>query len=151
MNIMKYALGKAQGAHKLKGWIRMNDIEKKIAERNSTPEKEAQKERKAAEALAKKIAGKEKAKPKAEPKKDKQAKPKTQKAEPKKDKQVAKPQDAAILTTKEVAAMVGTTPKALRRVLRAKWYNDGKMTHYSWTKNDPILKEILDHYKKAAK
>lgn len=51
-----------------------------------------------------------------------------------------------VLTTKEVAAMVGTTPKALRRVLRAKWYNDGVMTHYTWTKNDPILKEILAHY-----
>lgn len=56
-----------------------------------------------------------------------------------------------ILTTKEVAAMVGTTPKALRRVLRAKWYNDGVTTNYRWTKDDPILKEILDYYKKEAK
>lgn len=53
-----------------------------------------------------------------------------------------------ILTTKEVAAMVGTTPKALRRVLRAKWYNDGVTTNYRWSKDDPILQEILDHYTK---
>jgi hypothetical protein len=67
-----------------------------------------------------------------------------------------KPQDAdkpatTVLTTKEVAAMCGTTPKALRRVLRAKWYNDGQMTHYSWTKDDAILKEILAYYKEKEK
>lgn len=56
-----------------------------------------------------------------------------------------------ILTTKEVAAMVGTTPKALRRVLRAKWYNDNVTTNYAWTKSDPILKEIVAHYAALAK
>lgn len=54
-----------------------------------------------------------------------------------------------VLTTKDVAEMVGTTPKALRRVLRAKWYDDKVTTNYGWTKNDPILKEILDYYAKA--
>ena len=57
---------------------------------------------------------------------------------------------AGTLTTKEVAAMVGVTPKALRRTLRAKWYNDGVTTNYRWTKSDPILKEIVAHYKQLA-
>lgn len=111
----------------------MNDVEKKIKTRSearqaSTTTK-ATKEAKAPKA-------------KAEPK------PKTTKAKapdkPKKDKAPNAAQ--AILTTKEVAAMVGVTPKALRRVLRAKWYNDGVMTHYAWTKDDPTLKKILEHY-----
>jgi FKBP-type peptidyl-prolyl cis-trans isomerase len=55
------------------------------------------------------------------------------------------------LTTRDVAAMVGTTPKALRRVLRKNWYADGKFTNYRWTKDDPILQQILDYYKKAGK
>jgi spore cortex formation protein SpoVR/YcgB (stage V sporulation) len=126
----------------------LDNVEKKIAERNSTPEKEAQKERKAAEALAKKIQAKENKAKAPEKKAEKAPKKAPEKAQ---DKQPGKPQ-GDILTTKEVAAMVGTTPKALRRVLRAKWYNDGQMTHYSWTKNDPVLKEILAHYAgKAAK
>lgn len=100
-------------------------------------------------------AKKDKPAAKAAPKKDKQAKPAAKttkakntkaKAQPKEEVKSA-PQDATILTTKEVAAMVGTTPKELRRVLRAQWYNDGKMTYYRWTKDDPILKEILDYYK----
>ena len=57
-----------------------------------------------------------------------------------------------LLTTKQVAAMVGTTPKALRRVLRAKWYNDGEHTNYAWAPGDATLKAIVDFYaaKKAA-
>lgn len=55
------------------------------------------------------------------------------------------------LTTRDVAAMVGTTPKALRRVLRKNWYADGKFTNYRWTKDDPVLQQILDYYKKAGK
>lgn len=72
---------------------------------------------------------------------------KTPKADPKPQPKVKVP--AGVLTTKEVAAMVGTTPKALRRVLRAKWYNDGVTTNYRWTKDDPILKEIVQHYASA--
>lgn len=55
--------------------------------------------------------------------------------------------ESQLLTTKDVAAMVGTDPKSLRRVLRANWYNDGVTTHYGWTKDDPDLKKILDYYK----
>ena len=54
--------------------------------------------------------------------------------------------EEGLLTTKEVARMVGTTPKELRRVLRAKWYNDKVTTHYRWTEDDPVLKEIVDFY-----
>ena len=74
----------------------------------------------------------------------------TQKAQPKAKAEAVKvaetPKAAPILTTKEVAALVGTTPKALRRVLRAKWYADGKHTNYAWSEGDAILKEIVDHY-----
>jgi len=52
------------------------------------------------------------------------------------------------LYTKDVAAMCGVTPKALRRVLRAKWYADGKTTHYAWNPTDKVLGEILAHYGK---
>lgn len=113
----------------------MNDVEKKIKARSearqasTTTKAKATKEDKAPKA-------------KAEPK------PKTSKAkaEPKPKKDEAPNAAQTILTTKEVAAMVGTTPKALRRVLRAKWYNDGVMTHYAWTKDDPTLKKILEYY-----
>lgn len=111
----------------------MNDIEKKIKARSEARQASTTKAKDTKEAKAPKA--------KAEPK------PKTTKAKtpdkPKKDKA---PNATQILTTKEVAAMVGTTPKALRRVLRAKWYNDGVMTHYAWTKDDPTLKKILEYY-----
>ena len=108
----------------------MNDIEKKIKARSEARQASTTKAKATKEAKAPKA--------KAEPK------PKTTKAKaPKKDKA---PNATQILTTKEVAAMVGVTPKALRRVLRAKWYNDGVMTHYAWTKDDPTLKKILEYY-----
>ena len=111
----------------------MNDVEKKIKARSEARQASTTKAKATKEAKAPKA--------KAEPK------PKTTKAKapdkPKKDKA---PNATQILTTKEVAAMVGTTPKALRRVLRAKWYNDGVTTHYAWTKDDPTLKKILEHY-----
>lgn len=71
-------------------------------------------------------------------------KPKAKKGKPKDEKKVVNMEGT--LTTRDVAAMVGTTPKALRRVLRAKWYNDGVHTNYRWTQDDPILKEILKYY-----
>ncbi len=111
----------------------MNDVEKKIKARSEARQASTTKAKATKEAKAPKA--------KAEPK------PKTSKAKaepkPKKDKA---PNATQILTTKEVAAMVGVTPKALRRVLRAKWYNDGVMTHYAWTKDDPTLKKILEYY-----
>ena len=113
----------------------MNDVEKKIKARSearqasTTSKAKATKEDKAPKA-------------KAEPK----AKTTKAKAEPKPKKDEAPNAAQTILTTKEVAAMVGTTPKALRRVLRAKWYNDGVMTRYAWTKDDPTLKKILEYY-----
>lgn len=107
----------------------MNDVEKKIKARGEARQASTTPKAKAPKAKA-------------------QPKPKTPKAKapdkPKKDKAPNAAQ--AILTTKEVAAMVGTTPKALRRVLRAKWYNDGVTTHYAWTKDDPTLKKIIAHY-----
>lgn len=111
----------------------MNDVEKKIKARSEARQASTTKAKATKEAKAPKA--------KAEPK------PKTTKAkaEPKSKKDKA-PNATQILTTKEVAAMVGTTPKALRRVLRAKWYNDGVMTHYAWTKDDPTLKKILEYY-----
>lgn len=67
--------------------------------------------------------------------------------EAKKKQQVKKQKEAKQevkeYTTKEVAAMLGMTPKALRRHLRKHWYNDGKHTNYLWKENDPILQEIL--------
>jgi outer membrane biosynthesis protein TonB len=124
----------------------MNDVEKKIKARSearqasTTSKAKATKEDKAPKAKAEPKPKTSKAK--AEPK------PKTSKAkaEPKPKKDEAPNAAQTILTTKEVAAMVGTTPKALRRVLRAKWYNDGVMTHYAWTKDDPTLKKILEYY-----
>jgi len=111
----------------------MNDVEKKIKARSEARQASTTPKAKATKAKA----------PKAEPK-PKTSKAKTPKAKaPKEDKA---PNATQILTTKEVAAMVGTTPKALRRVLRAKWYNDGVTTHYAWTKDDPTLKKILEHY-----
>lgn len=78
------------------------------------------------------------------PKAKKAEKPKAEK--PKDEKKVVNMEGT--LTTKDVAAMVGTTPRALRRVLRAKWYNDGVHTNYRWTQDDPVLKEIIEYYKK---
>jgi transposase len=53
-------------------------------------------------------------------------------------------------TTKDLADYISKmtgkamTAKALRRILRANWYNDGINTHYSWTgKDDAMVKEIL--------
>lgn len=113
----------------------MNDVEKKIKARS---------EARQASTTSKAKAPKEDKAPKAKA----EPKPKTSKAKaPDKPKKDEAPNAAqTILTTKEVAAMVGTTPKALRRVLRAKWYNDGVMTHYAWTKDDPTLKKILEYY-----
>lgn len=113
----------------------MNDVEKKIKARS---------EARQASTTSKAKATKEDKAPKAKA----EPKPKTSKAkaEPKPKKDEAPNAAQTILTTKEVAAMVGTTPKALRRVLRAKWYNDGVMTHYAWTKDDPTLKKILEYY-----
>lgn len=75
----------------------------------------------------------------------KQAKAKREKAEQAKEvKQEAQAKQVKELTTKDVAAMLGMTPKALRRKLRAKWYNDGVHTNYLWKEDDPILKEILE-------
>lgn len=54
-----------------------------------------------------------------------------------------KTQKVRELTTKDVAAMLGMTPKTLRRHLRKHWYDDGKHTNYLWKENDPILKDIL--------
>jgi len=139
----------------------MNDMEKKIAARGAKRQSNLTKQEKEdldkfldelgnkMGAQASTVSTKPKAKAQPATKKDKpKAQPKaktTPKAQP------APTTTAGILTTKEVAAMVGTTPKALRRVLRAKWYNDNVTTNYRWTKNDPILKEILAHYKKEAK
>lgn len=83
-------------------------------------------------------------KPKAKKTEKKAEKPKAEK--PKDEKKVVNMEGT--LTTKDVAAMVGTTPRALRRVLRAKWYNDGVHTNYRWTQDDPVLKEIIEYYKK---
>lgn len=94
-------------------------------------------------------------------KKDSKAKKTKEKkvAKTKKDKKTTQPpkalevlpkdkQNDKTLYTKEVAAMCGVTPKALRRVLRAKWYADGKTTHYAWNPTDKVLGEILAHYGK---
>lgn len=53
------------------------------------------------------------------------------------------------INTKILAGLCGTTPKALRRRLRAKWYNDGKHTDYAWKAGDKVLNEILASYNKG--
>lgn len=54
-----------------------------------------------------------------------------------------------LINTKALAGMCGTTPKALRRKLRAKWYNDGVHTDYAWKLGEKVLDEILASYGQA--
>lgn len=59
------------------------------------------------------------------------------------------PQVEEVINTKVLAAICGTTPKALRRRLRARWYNDGVHTEYGWKPGDKVLNEILASYGKG--
>jgi len=66
---------------------------------------------------------------------------------------LAKEQAQKVLTTKEVAQMLGCTPYKLRVFLRSGKavdgkYADGKYTRYRWDEDSKELKEILNAFRK---